>query len=56
MRLWDRYRLRLRRKRLRYRALRKRRDLSAVVDRTREYGRDAILLVAVLRNERIRLP
>jgi hypothetical protein len=56
MRLWDRYRLRLRRKRLRYRAFRKRRDLSAVIDRTQDYGRDAILLVAVLRNERIRLP
>jgi hypothetical protein len=56
MRLWDRYRLRLRRKRLRFRAFRKRRDLSAAVDRTGQIGRDAILLVSVLRNERIRLP
>ncbi len=56
MRLWDRYRLRLRRKRLRFRAFRKRRELSAAADRTGHIGRDAILLVSVLRNERIRLP
>lgn len=56
MRLWDRYRLRLRRKRLRFRAFRKRRELASVENRTAALGRDAILLVAVLRNERIRLP
>lgn len=56
MGLWDRYRLRLRRKRLRTRAFRKRRELSAVTNRTAALGMDDILLVAVLRNERIRLP
>lgn len=56
MRLWDRYRLRLKRKRLRFRAFRKRRELSRVADRTAGIARDAILLVSVLRNERIRLP
>ena len=56
MGLWDRYRLRLRRKRLRARAFRKRRELSAVSDRTAALGTNDILLVAVLRNERIRLP
>lgn len=56
MRLWDRYRLRLRHKRLRYRAFRKRRELTALVDRTRTFGRDAILLATVLRNECVRLP
>ncbi|MBC7142834.1 MAG: glycosyltransferase family 2 protein [Rhodobacteraceae bacterium] len=48
--------MRLRRKRLRARAFRKRRELSAVTDRTASLGADDILLVAVLRNERIRLP
>ncbi|WP_347311789.1 glycosyltransferase family 2 protein [Defluviimonas sp. SAOS-178_SWC] len=56
MGLWDRYRLRLRRKRLRVRAFRKRRELSTVADRTADLGADDILLVAVLRNERVRLP
>lgn len=56
MRLWERYRLRLRRKRLRFRAFRKRRELVPAADRTATLRRDAILLVTVLRNERIRLP
>lgn len=56
MGLWDRYRLRLRRKRLRARAFRKRRELSVVSDRTAAIGADDILLVVVLRNERVRLP
>lgn len=56
MRLWERYRLRLRRKRLRFRAFHKRRELRPVANRTAALGRDAILLVTVLRNERIRLP
>lgn len=56
MSLWERYRLRIRRKRLRIRAFRKRRELSADVDRTRETRPDDIILVAVLRNERVRLP
>lgn len=56
MRLWDRYRLRLRRKRLRLRAFRKRRELSAVTTRLSKIGGGAVLLVTVLRNERVRLP
>ncbi len=50
------YGLRLARKRWRFRAFRKRRELSAVVDRTgRIRGRD-LLLFSTLRNERLRLP
>ncbi len=56
MRIWERYRLRLIRKRLRIRAFRKRRELSPVRDRTAAIGPGAILLVATVRNERIRLP
>lgn len=55
MRLWERYRLRLRRKRLRFRAFRKRRDLRMVSDRTAGITARAILLFSVIRNERIRL-
>jgi hypothetical protein len=54
--VWDRYRLRLKRKRLRFRAFRKRRELSVVANRTRDIKRDSILAVAVLRNECVRLP
>lgn len=50
------YGLRLRRKRLHLRAWRGRRALSPVADRTRAIRPGAILLVSVLRNERIRLP
>lgn len=56
MNLLERYRLRLRRKRLRFRAFRKRRDLSVIADRTGAFGDRAILLCATLRNERSRLP
>lgn len=56
MRALERYRLRLRRKRFLWRAFRKRRDLSAVADRTATLAPDAILLFATLRNERVRLP
>lgn len=56
MSLLERYRLRVRRKRLRFRAFRKRRELAPVIDRTASLGADAILLCATLRNERIRLP
>ncbi|MFN3936793.1 MAG: glycosyltransferase family 2 protein [Gemmobacter sp.] len=56
MGLWQRYRLRLARKRWRFRAFRKRRELEPVVDRTAGIRRDAILLFCCLRNERIRLP
>ncbi|MCU9848160.1 glycosyltransferase family 2 protein [Defluviimonas sp. WL0024] len=44
------------RKRMRFRAFRKRRDLSMVADRLRRIRRSDILVAAVLRNERIRLP
>jgi hypothetical protein len=54
--LWRTYRLRLARKRWRIRAFRKRRDLSAVVNRVADIRRDDILLFCTLRNERQRLP
>ncbi|MBN2907370.1 MAG: glycosyltransferase family 2 protein [Rhodobacteraceae bacterium] len=50
------YRLRLQRKRWRLRALRKRRELRRVAVRTRQIGRDDVLVFATLRNERLRLP
>lgn len=56
MGIWERYRLRLRRKRLRFRAFRSRRNLAPVANRTTSIGRDDIIVAAVLRNERIRLP
>ena len=56
MGVWARYRLRLKRKALRFRAFRKRRELSAVADRTRLIAPSDTLLATVLRNERIRLP
>jgi hypothetical protein len=56
MTLWQRYRLRGRRKLLRYRAFRKRRQLRPVTDRLEAIGKDAILLTAVLRNEMTMLP
>jgi hypothetical protein len=56
MRLWSVYRLRWRRKRLLWRAFRKRRQLGPVADRTAGLSRQAILLFSTLRNERVRLP
>lgn len=56
MGLWRAYRLRLRRRRWRFRAFRKRRELSLVQDRTPQIAKDDILLVSVLRDERARLP
>ncbi|MCB2115565.1 MAG: glycosyltransferase family 2 protein [Rhodobacteraceae bacterium] len=56
MKLWQRYRLRVRRQRLRFRAFRSRRDLRTLTDRTRSIRPDGILLVSVIRNERVRLP
>ena len=50
------YRLRLRRNRYIARALRKRRELRNVVNRTKDIKRGDILLFSTLRNERIRLP
>jgi len=49
------YRLRMRRKRKILRAIRKRRELSAVADRTREIRPGDILCFTTLRNERVRL-
>lgn len=49
------YRLRLQRKRWRIRALRKRRELKRVADRTGQIRENDILLFCTLRNERIRL-
>ncbi len=54
--LWTRYKLRLARKRLVIRAIRKRRDLQNVRNRTTGLRADAILLLSTLRNERVRLP
>lgn len=56
MNIWQRYRLRGRRKLLRYRAFRKRRQIRPVTDRLEGISKDAILLVAVLRNEMTLLP
>ena len=49
------YILRLARKRWRIRALRKRRELRPVVDRTHQIGSDDILVFCTLRNERVRI-
>lgn len=53
---WQSYRLRLQRKRWRIRAVRKRRELKSVVDRTHQIRPDDILLFCTQRNESIRLP
>ena len=50
------YRLRLQRKRWRARAFRKRRELTAIADRTADLNPDAIIAFSTLRNEKIRLP
>jgi hypothetical protein len=50
------YRLRWKRRRLLFRALRKRRQLKAVNDRTAQIAPDDILLASTMRNEIIRLP
>ncbi|MCR8724414.1 glycosyltransferase family 2 protein [Frigidibacter sp. ROC022] len=58
--LWQRlrsaYRLRWKRRRLLWRALRKRRQLRPVADRTGDIRPDTILAMATLRNEMLRLP
>jgi hypothetical protein len=53
---WRSYRLRLQRKRWRIRAVRKRRELGRVADRTAQIREEDILLFSTLRNEKIRLP
>ena len=50
------YQLRLQRKRWRIRALRKRRELASVVNRTGKIAPKDILVFSTLRNERVRLP
>ncbi len=50
------YGLRLQRKRYRYRALKRRRQLTTVADRTGALRPDDIVLVTTLRNEKVRLP
>lgn len=53
---WRRYRLRLLRRRLLWRALRARHRLRPVADRTDGLADDAVLVVACVRNEGLRLP
>ncbi|WP_372885587.1 glycosyltransferase family 2 protein [Shimia sp.] len=50
------YRLRLQRRRWLVRAIRKRRELNSIADRTKRIRRDDILLFSTLRNEHVRLP
>ena len=50
------YRLRWKRRRLLFRALRKRRQLTPVIDRTAQIHPDDILAVSTVRNEMVRLP
>lgn len=54
--LLESYRMRLRRKRRLVRCLRKRRQLKPVSNNTQSIRRDDILLMSVVRNEKIRLP
>ena len=56
MGLLESYRLRLRRKRCHIRAWRKKHELRLVADRTAGLRPDAIIVLATLHNERIRLP
>ena len=50
------YRLRWKRRRLLFRAFRKRRQLTAVIDRTAQIAPGAILCASTVRNEALRLP
>ena len=54
--LWTAYKLRLRRRRFLYRALRKRHQLKVVANRTKQISSNAILAFTTVRNEMIRLP
>lgn len=56
MRLWEKYRLRLRRQRLRVRAVRKRRELTLLRLHPRGLAQARVVLAMTVRNERIRLP
>ncbi len=54
--LWTAYKMRQKRRRLLLRALRKRRQLVSVMDRSDQITADAILAFSTVRNEMIRLP
>lgn len=54
--IWTAYKMRLKRRRLLFRALRKRRQLTPVLDRTDLIAKDTILCFSTVRNEIIRLP
>lgn len=54
--LWTAYRMRLKRRRLLYRSLRKRRQLTSVLDQTSQISEGDILVFSTVRNELIRLP
>lgn len=56
MSVWQSYRMRLRRKRARIRALRNRFSLRPLADRTGEIRTGDVLLFSTLRNEHVRLP
>ncbi|CUK08881.1 glycosyltransferase family 2 protein [Shimia thalassica] len=56
MGFWTSYRLRIQRRRWLVRALRKRRELRAVSDRSNKIKSDDLLLFSTLRNEHVRLP
>lgn len=56
MRAFERYRLRLERKRWRIRSLRKRRELKTLTDRSNQISPRDILLFCTIRNEHVRLP
>lgn len=56
MGFWQSYRMRLRRKRARVRALRKHFSLRPVADRTRDIRAGDVLLFSTLRDEHVRLP
>lgn len=56
MKWLERYRLRLKRKRLLWRSFRRRRQLTTVANRTKQIAHGDILAFVTLRNERVRLP
>ncbi|WP_127112965.1 glycosyltransferase family 2 protein [Shimia sediminis] len=56
MGIWTSYRLRLQRRRWLVRAIRKRRELRSIADRTKAIKKDDLLLFSTLRNEHVRLP
>jgi len=54
--LWTAHKMRRKRRRLLFRALRKRRQLTPITDRTDRIAQDSILAFSTVRNEIIRLP